>query len=356
MEAPGDCVTLPHHLLRETLQSRLSHLRRRTLHRQLLEALERHAAPSAPVGLRHLALHAVAGEDTERAYRYGLQVLDELLQDQPSAETLRFLYQLRDLLAPSALPHELMKLAHALGTVHQSLGELEAARHWHERHLELARSAGDMIAEAGAHFEIGELALVTNNYHGAAAAATNGLRLFELPEASTPSGRGYRLLGAAKAMEGQDLGGAVHDLQRAVAIHRGGESFGELCADLFELGNVAAQRGELAGAISLYEEAAAAAAAGHAYYFLALAHNNYAYHSLLLGRVDAAQQAVLQGQRVARTHELVSAFLHLYSTQGEVHLYRAEWERAGQCFRRGLAWPRNWVISSGKPAIARVWH
>ena len=337
MEAPGDCVTLPHHLMRETLHSRLSHLRRRTLHRQLLEALERHAVPGTPGGLRHLALHAVAGEDTEMAHRYGLQVLDELLQDQPSAETLRFLYQLRDLLAPSALPHELMKLAHALGTVHQSLGELAAATHWHERYLELARSAGDITAEAGAHFEIGELALITNDYRGAAAAATYGLRLFELPEASTPAGRGYRLLGAAKAMEGQDLGGAVRDLQRAVAIHRDGERFEELCADLFELGNVAAQRGDLAGALSLYEEAAAAATAGHAYYFLALAHNNYAYHSLLLGRIDAAEQAVSQGQRVARIHELVGALLHLYSTQGEIHLYQAEWERATQCFRQGLA-------------------
>jgi DNA-binding SARP family transcriptional activator len=337
IEAPGECVTLPHHLLRETLHSRLSHLRRRMLHRQLLEALERYATSGASVGLRHLALHAVAGEDTERAHRYGLLVLEDLLLDQPSAETLRFLYQLRDLLAPSALPHELMKLAHALGTVHQSLGELEAATQWHERHLELARLAGDITGQAAAHFEIGELALVTNDYSAAAAAATSGLQLFDLPETSTPAGRGYRLLGAAKAMEGRDLGGAVQDLQQAVAIHRDGERFGELCADLFELGNVAAQRGELARALALYDEAAAAAAAGHAYYFLALAHNNFAYHSLLLGRADAAQQAVSQGQRVARTHELVGALLHLYSTQGEVYLYLAEWERASQCFRRGLA-------------------
>ena len=41
MELPGEAaLTLPHHLLRETLLHRLSNLRRRTIHRQLAEAIE----------------------------------------------------------------------------------------------------------------------------------------------------------------------------------------------------------------------------------------------------------------------------------------------------------------------------
>ncbi len=337
VEAPEDALALPHHLLRETLLSRLSHRRRRTLHRQLVAAMERSPALDAEGSLRQLALHAVAGEDPDRARRYGLRVMDDLLQDQPNAETLRFVHQLRELLAPSAVPLELMKLAHELGRLHQSLGQLEAASHYHQQHFALARQAGDVVAQATAYCEIGELALLTNDYLAAATAADSALQLTPPLNSSIPTGRSYRLLGAARAMEGRDLGEAVHYLQQAVAIHREAGSYGDLCADLFELGNVAAQRGDLVEALSLYEEAATAATAGHDYYFLALAHNNIAYHSLLLGRVDAAAEAVAKGHRLAETHELVGALLHLYSTQGEIHLYLSEWEKASLAFRRGLA-------------------
>src|SRR5262249_43456295 len=73
------------------------------------------------------------------------------------------------------------------------------------------------------------------------------------------------------------------------------------------------------------------------YYFRALACNNFAYHSLLLGQPQAAQVAATQGLRVAETHELVGALLHLYSTQGEIRLYQADWESAAEWFERGLA-------------------
>ena len=102
------------------------------------------------------------------------------------------------------------------------------------------------------------------------------------------------------------------------------------------MGNIAAQRGELRPALQLYDEAAQAAENAHIQYYLALARNNYAYHSLLLGRVDAAQQAATQGVKVAEAYELLAALLHLYSTQGEIHLYLAEWTKAAESFQLGL--------------------
>src|SRR5207244_6998631 len=62
-----------------------------------------------------------------------------------------------------------------------------------------------------------------------------------------------------------------------------------------------------------------------------------AYHSLLLGWLKAAQRALAHGQRLAEAHELLGALLHLSSTQGEIHLYSAEWEAARQAFQHGLA-------------------
>jgi tetratricopeptide (TPR) repeat protein len=150
-------------------------------------------------------------------------------------------------------------------------------------------------------------------------------------------GRGHRLLGASLGMEGRDLAAAEDHLQKAVAVHRQFENQGDLCAVLFELGNVAAQRGELQRALDFYDESAHVAEAGRIHYYLALARNNFAYHSLLLGRVDEAQGSVAQGIKVAEDYDLLAALLHLYSTRGEIYLYQWEWKAAEESFHSGLA-------------------
>jgi DNA-binding SARP family transcriptional activator len=339
-EAPGERFALPHHLLRETLVHHLSHLRQRVIHRQLAEALDRCPALQKDFPLRQIALHAVAGEDAGRARRYGLQVLDDLIQDGAGGETVDFLHHLHDLLAPTASPEELLRLTYALGRLHQLLGHLETAAYWHQQHLEIARAIPDLSAQATAHFEMGELALVSTDHREALSAAEAGLllcRAFEGPLYGELAARGHRLLGAALAMEGSDLPAAEGHLQKAAAAHRRDDDLGNLCATLFELGNIAAQRGELARALEFYEEAASLASTAHNHYFRALARNNFAYHSLLLGRPDDARRAVAQGEKVAETYELFGAFLHLFSTRGEIHLYLGEWAAATEVFQRGLA-------------------
>jgi DNA-binding SARP family transcriptional activator/predicted ATPase len=335
-EPRPDAIGLPHHLLRETLLRRLSSLRRRAIHRQLAQLFDAAGLPA-----RQIALHAVAGEDVELARRYGLQVLADLPQNYTGAETVDFLHHLHDLLAPSAAPDELLRLAQALGRLHQALGQLEAAATWQARALQLAQQLGDAPAEADARFEMAELALVSNAYQAAASAAEAGLQLMQTDQLADaePSlmGRGNRLLGAALAMEGSDLAGAERHLLAAVAAHRLAQRPGDLCAALFELGNVAAQRGQLARALDLYEESAQAAEAGRVYYYLALAHNNFAYHSLLLGRPGPALEAAAQGLKLAETYEMLAVLSFLYSTQGEIHLYLAEWPAAAEAFQRGYA-------------------
>ncbi len=346
VEPPGAMLALPHHLLRETLLQHLSNLRRRTIHQNLAEVLDDESAEHDEDTLRQLALHAVTGEDVDRARRFGLRVLADLPQEYTGAETVDFVHHLYDLLSPSASVDEMVGLTRALGTLHQSLGHLEVAAHWHAQNLEWAQKTGDPAAQADAHFEMGELALMSNDYQLAARAAQDGLALIkpEEPEGDSASapfqpliGRGHRLLGAALAMEGSDLAAAEQHLRAAAFEHRRSGNQGDLCAALFELGNIAAQRGELGRALELYEESARAAESGRIHYYFALARNNYAYHSLLLGEIDAAQASAAQGMKVAEAYDLLAALLHLYSTQGEIHLYLGEWDLAEESFRRGLA-------------------
>jgi DNA-binding SARP family transcriptional activator/predicted ATPase len=339
METGNELLDLPHHLLRETLLHSLSHLRRQDIHRQLAKIIEQCPALQEHFPARQVALHAVAGEDSERARRYGLQILDELVRDNANAQTATFLLHLHDLLAQTATPHEMLLLTSALGQVHQSLGRLEEAASWHRQHLELAEKIAELPARAAAHFELGELALVANDYQAAASAARSGLAI-ELPGehalAMALTARGHRLLGAALAMEGSDLSSAERHLQEAVAAHRLTDKMSDLCATLFELGNVAAQRGELGHALELYQEAARTAESARVHYFLALAQNNFAYHSLLLGQLPAARQALATGMKLAEQHELSGALMHLSSTQGEMHLYLGEWQAATEAFQYSL--------------------
>jgi DNA-binding SARP family transcriptional activator len=337
VEVAHDMFDLPHHLLREALVLPLSHLRQRVIHRQLAAILEKCPVLQKNFPLHQVALHAVTGEDIERARRYGLQVLDELAQDNANAQTADFLHHLHDLLAPTASTQEMLRLTHALGQVHQSLGQVQEATSWHQQHLELARKASNLSAQVTAHFELGELALVSNDYEEAATAARAGLAIAPAnPQHMVFMARGHRLLGAALAMEGSDLLAAEHHLQGAVAAHRLNDNMSELCATLFELGNIAAQRGELTRALQLYEEAARTAEVAHVHYFLALAYNNLAYHNLLLGRLEVAQQALAKGTTLAETYEMFGALLHLTSTRGEISLYLGEWGVAAETFQHGL--------------------
>ena len=339
VESGNDMFALPHQLLREALMLPLSHVRQRAIHRQLATRLDACPALRKDFPLRQIALHAVIGEDVERARRYGLQVLDELARDNANTQTLDFLHHLYDLLAPSASLEELLRLARALGQTHQTLGQLDEAATWYGRELEYAQKLGDTIAQVMAHFATGELALVANNYDDAAQAAGKGLDLsasLQDGQRASLMARGHRLLGAALAMEGSDLPAAELHLQEAVAAHRLSDNQEDLCAVLFELGNVAAQRGEIARALDLYEAAAKAAEAAHDYYFQALAYNNLAYHHLLPGHIEAAQKALSRGCALAESHEMFGALLHLTSTRGEVSLYLHEWAEAWTTFQHGL--------------------
>ncbi len=335
VEVDNEAYVLPHHLLRETLVHRLSHIRRRMIHRQLAEAFEARLNVQGPI-----ALHAVAGEDIDRARRYGLQVLNDLPQDYSATETVGFFQQLHDLLAPTASHAEMLRLTHALGQLHYSLGHIEAATRWHQRHLEIAREAGDSAAQATAYFEMSELALVTGDHLSAVTNAEAGLMICtpsNAPDLANQAGRGQRLLGAALAMEGSDLPAAEDHLRQALTAQQQVNHQSDLCATLFELGNVAAQRGELSRALDSYSEAAHTAEAGRVYYYLALAYNNLAYHHLLLGQLEAAHHSAAQGLKLAETYEMLGVLLYLYSTQGEIHVYQAEWTAATEMFQRGLS-------------------
>jgi DNA-binding SARP family transcriptional activator/predicted ATPase len=339
VERAGDTVALAHHLLRETLLRRLGRLRQRAIHRQLAAMIEVCPELQRHVPLRQVARHAVAGGDVERARRFGIRAVESLQGTDLGPPGVTFLRDLYELLAPSASPGELYLLARALGRACRETGSLDEARQWFAQALGSARDAGDSVAQIEAHFEQAELALVAHDYQGAVAAAKLGLatRRGLKPQARVSAGRGHWLVGAALAMNGTDLTPAQRHLKIALESYRRESSAAGQCVALFELGNVAAQHGRLEQALVSYAEAAREAESAGDHYFLALAHNNYAYHSLLLGCVDDATRECAEGRRIAEEASIPAALLHLCSTEGEIALYIGDWSAAENAFQSGLA-------------------
>jgi hypothetical protein len=337
-ELADDSFDLPHHLVREALLHHLGRLRRRAIHRQLASLIVDCPVLQRQIPLRQVARHAVAGGDVETARRYGMQIVESLQREFAGPAGVEFLHDLYELLAPTATPEEQYLLARALGRGYRETGKLDEAHRWFGNALASAGKAGDKIAQADACFEQAELALVANDYQAAVTAAETGLRIrgsTNLP--SRPFiGRGHWLIGAALAMNGTDLVQAERHLRKALkAYEQDADPSGQSLAH-FEQGNVAAQHGHLERALVSYSAAARAAGLAGDQYFLALAHNNYAYHSLLIGRADAARQAVAEGRRVAERASIPAALLHLCSTEGEIALYAGEWETADEAFQAGL--------------------
>jgi predicted ATPase len=339
VERAGDMVALAHHLLRETLLRRLGRLRQRAIHRQLAGMIEVCPDLQRHVPLRQVARHAVAGGDVERARRLGIRAVESLEGTDLGPLGVEFLHDLYELLAPSANPGERYLLARALGRACRETGSLDEARRWFAQALDSARDAGDSAAQIEAHFEQAELALVAHDFQAAVAAAKLGLatRRGLTPQARVSAGRGHWLVGAALAMNGTDLAQAQRHLKIALESYRRESSAAGQCVALFELGNVAAQHGRLEQALVSYAEAAREAESAGDHYFLALAHNNYAYHSLLLGCVDDARRECAEGRRIAEEASIPAALLHLCSTEGEIALYVGDWSAAENAFQSGLA-------------------
>jgi DNA-binding SARP family transcriptional activator/predicted ATPase len=339
IESADNLVDLAHHLFRETLLRRLGRLRQRALHHQLAGMIEVCPDLQRRVPLRLVALHAVAGGDVARARRFGLRALESLQGGDLGPLGVEFLRDLYELLAPSSSPAERFLLACALGRACRETGSLDEARRWFEQALASARDAEDTTAQIEAHFEQAELALVAHDYQAAVAAAKLGLatRRGLQPHARVSAGQGHWLVGAALAMSGADLAQARRHLKIALEAYRRDASATGQCKALFELGNVAAQHGRLEQALAYYAEAAREAESAGDHYFLALAHNNFAYHSLLMGRVEVARKECAEGRRIAEQASIPAALLHLCSTEGEIALYAGEWSAAEDAFQSGLA-------------------
>src|SRR6185503_10668255 len=137
------------------------------------------------------------------------------------------------------------------------------------------------------------------------------------PQNSATAASAEAIWGTALSLEGADLAGAAEHLQQAAAVLRdesGPVDPARLSQITFELGSVAAQRGDLQRAVRLYRDALSIVQdieSGPGIQQRILALNNLAYHlhllgpTIVVGHADAraVETALLGGPALTVGHE-----------------------------------------------------
>ena len=123
----------------------------------------------------------------------------------------------------------------------------------------------------------------------------------------------------------------------------------------FELGNLHAERGDLAGALALYEGVIGLARVAGDPNQEVLAHNNAAYHAMLAGDLAAAHRHLDAALAQTESLDLRLPRQYLLSTRGEIALAERLWDEAETWFRQGLAEAQNQGNGSRSPSITPTW-
>jgi predicted ATPase len=322
--------SLDHSLTLEVVQHELSAPRLRLLHRRMGEAIERvhHGALDALAGT--IASHFARGGAKERSAHYALIAGRQAAALAAWHEAIGF-YQLA-INGQSGSERQLAQVL--LGEALFNAGELTQA----ETTLRavLAETSGNEQRNA-ARLALARVLLVQTRLAEAVelARAVEGAQ-----NPSTAIGARF-IIGTALSLEGANLDQAETELHAAAAALANTELVDDAALRaqvVFELGNIAAQRGELLTAVERYREVIAIGdAAGDevALEWRILGRNNLAYHLHLLGDTQASEH-LAQGMQIAVERGALSFQPYLFSTQGELALSRHALQEAEQSFQQGL--------------------
>jgi DNA-binding SARP family transcriptional activator len=319
--------TFDHSLTAEVAYRETGEPRYRLLHRRVAEAIESLYRHRLDEVAGRLAMHFSAGHAPERAAPYAFRAGREAARLAAWREAIAFFEQA----LAGAGEREQIAIQMALGTAQGKAGDNAQASETFRLAQVLAERRGDRAATDEARLALSQSFLPQSRYREAIEAArlvlTRGL-----PENNL---RAQFAWGSALSLEGADLTDASAHLSAAADLSAADPV--TLARAKFELGSVAAQQGDLTVAIALYREALVSASlTDEAIEHRILAHNNLAYHLLLLGDPEAADHAqaalALSEERGVLTFEP-----YIYSTLGEIALAAGDLDEAQRRFEQGLA-------------------
>lgn len=325
----GGRYRFTHPLVAKVIRDGLSSARKVFLHRRAAEAI----AASQPVLMApipaQLARHYAEANEPVRAAQYAELAAEQALALAAPAEAIE-LYRQVVTLDPS--PGRRFKLGLAL----QRAGDVNGARAAFRTALRESVEHRDTRTAGQACLELSSLSLISGRFDETLRWASEASNYLGADSAPRLYVRQEFLLGAGTLQGGGALDEAETHLQRAIQLASEHQLSDMASQSRFELGNLFAQRGELEKALQAYQDSIDTAERLGDQMQEILSHNNYAYHAMLLGRLDEAHLHIDAALTLVDANAIVVPRQYLYSTRGEIALAEAQWEVAELWFQRAI--------------------
>jgi tetratricopeptide (TPR) repeat protein len=309
----------------------LSGPRRAFLHRRAAAALDAaHSSNLGPVAARLAAHYLAAGEEDQAAAHFELAARHALSLAAPAEAVALYRQALN--LAPTPARYL------GLGEAQYWLGDPTAARAAYEQALALAEAQGERRAAARACLGLAETFLPVGRPDDVVRWAERSIDYLDVDADPTAHARAHFLFGAGRLRAGGPaLAEAERHLAEAARLAEENHLAAIASISRFELGNLRAERGDLAAAIAAYEESVMLAEAAGEPNQQVLSHNNAAFHAMLAGDLPAAHRHIAMALDLADRLDLRLARQYLYSTRGEIALAEGQWDVAEEWFERSQA-------------------
>jgi DNA-binding SARP family transcriptional activator/predicted ATPase len=326
-----------HSLTMEVAYQEVGELRHRLLHRRVAAALESIHEDRLDEVAGLIAQHYAEGDQPEQAAKYARLAGQRAVRLAAWRAAIGFFRQALDATPPAAQPELLV----SLGNAQLQAGELGGAEQSLRAALKMPTTLRQAQILRSVLSSLGESLILQARYPEVTQLAQ------EYATHADPAIRSIAqfMWGASLSMEGLDLNQAAHHLaaskEEAIA---GGISNLQVGQVDFELGNIAAQQGNLEEAIDYYERVLALSHPSKSsdkdvdetLRVHILAHNNLAYHLHLLGD-PRADDYIQQGIVLAQEKGVLTLFAYLLSTWGEIALAQEDFEAAENAFNQALA-------------------
>ncbi len=328
-----------HTKIREVVLLDMSLARQQILHRRAGEALELSLHGSMPDVLGRLALHFGAATEWAKAARFASAAGDHARAVFAPQEAIQFYKSALESFSHLDDREATARVHLGLGEAYAALGRQDHAITSYAQALRTWEQLDERERVAAVRFAMGLSHLFRTEFRRAYELAQAGLR--DLQDLEQPDVRviaqGHALWGTALSMEGRALEDARTHLRQAIDLYEQTDDYAGRCRVQIEMGNIAAQEGQLEQAVAYYEQALENARLGQHPLFEAMAGNNAAYHSLLLGDVAKANQLLQSGLALATMYDIAPMLVCLYSTAGEIRLSEKKWTDAEALFQKGMA-------------------
>lgn len=243
--------------------------------------------------------------------------------------------QLAEGLAGQA-PADLQRVLDGLGTFHRLKGDDAAALEHYGRSLDLARQAGDVLAEAATLEGAGQSHQRLGAYEQARELFERSLALRRSAGRDHESAGVFLGLGRLSQQQG-DFDEATAHYQQALTRASAVEDNAQLASILNGLGGIEHERGNYGRALEHYGQALALAESQHDRALMARALNNMGLAQRLQGRLDLAADLLARALALREQLGDRSGQATTLLNVGMVARLQGDLERALDCYRRSLA-------------------